>query len=1489
MKFGFKFFANDSIEKSKKGVRRSNHKYIRVFTGNNGKDEYIYPEDMKNPFKKLLSIFAITKEKIANVFQSEKIEENYGVDENVFAAHVLEYLTDKAKWDKFFSNPTVAHKNKDPVNLNKKKSGDNKPATETKETEKKKPTINRSLMRKVWAIFNPAKEQDSEAMFNSGSEVSVIPAADKIKDFVGRKTTVDSKTKITTMKWPDGREIKTDSKGNVIYDSTNPKPVETTIAEDKFDWKKESDFEELAIESGKAARMYLKGKKYTDIPYVKEFPKGKISRYIYFMGDMLKELETTNEAGWTESHIEGLKRAIQDLEALMVQKRLTEKENELNGIAARGDFDEYKISDNELEEIKNRSDAMIGNDNAKKDIHAEELKDEFNSLIKRYAELDKEFKSNGGYSYKRTTKEQDEKRRAASKEKSEVEEKLRELKAKISEENKGKMTIPAAYKDVTNTWLKRLAKGDTISWEWLDKKFGGHYGEILSFGDDFYIDLSETTIDNPVVRIKYNESGSERYVSVDVGEMNKDQYRPRFMNMWDSNVFSEVYATFESLKEKINNTEGNSPAEKFFNMVLGTDNEITQKTGNSNVPRYRFTKDGIKDKNGKLEKIYARIENEGTPEEHVWLSADDYGHSIPSIFYPENDTDSQTDYFDKDSCSVTPDHPYYNHVKIMALKNQLYRARATKWVKMSEAEQKEIEKQIKDLEKTLTEPTDEELAAYRERRDEVERVKDQWEKGRRAANLKEQEERERKAEEDKRNEFFDLLGKFADAVEKEPPVNLQGMTKDQKIETLEDRIFKLGIEIKNSSDPEVIESKTQFREQLSNVLEDVRNEEDVPNTIEVETDSETRGLVDAIDKVEDEVLATRTVAEVESELADVRRKMFTAEDDEFEYLQNRMNDLNEELKRAKESEAEAHANRSAAMMGNQNAYKGGPGEETARAIISNPNSVEKQNYDSAEEFLRTNNRTDEEFLDVAERRLKMNDNGFSLRIAENILSKDPENVRAKEIYDQSIAKLNNYDPITLTRKDVDLPETPVEAAKQNLEDLESQRGKGNGFELDKKIADARNDLARAEMDEKDSKDDIVTPIPTINPDVAQRVSDNSMSGHAGDVYQSDVNIEMKEFREMFDTSKMNDQQKEYFQERLNAFAALVGSSYNTMASKRLAAGPSWVVAGPAKYNFKRFEKKMNAEMKAYDDFKEKKEKFIKNTQKRLKELKYTGGAENEEEVKARVFEDYANGHYSYGDKIENSDPYAIEKISGKIKFLENAHDVTLMYRKNCKKNGLTTMTWNDRPEDTEKRKDVMRETIKAAKEKGYTDGQIKEGLNSPFPQNQTQDIARNKQRLEEMQKRKAAIETRAAETAEGRTSANVGRVDFDGGYIYENLEMDRIQIIYDGKPDRDTISKLKSNGFRWSPSQGAWQRQLNRNGRMAVNRVMNETGIDLKIDIDGAGEVKKSDQKEDEMFIRAFEYCDLYLNKSYPIGYIRNWKGKSFIMNENGKWERYYN
>jgi hypothetical protein len=43
--------------------------------------------------------------------------------------------------------------------------------------------------------------------------------------------------------------------------------------------------------------------------------------------------------------------------------------------------------------------------------------------------------------------------------------------------------------------------------------------------------------------------------------------------------------------------------------------------------------------------------------------------------------------------------------------------------------------------------------------------------------------------------------------------------------------------------------------------------------------------------------------------------------------------------------------------------------------------------------------------------------------------------------------------------------------------------------------------------------------------------------------------------------------------------------------------------------------------------------------------------------------------------------------------------------------------------------------------------------------------------------------------------------------IVDNVEINRVQIFFPGKPNDEIRSNLKSNGFRWSPTEGAWQRQ----------------------------------------------------------------------------------
>lgn len=61
---------------------------------------------------------------------------------------------------------------------------------------------------------------------------------------------------------------------------------------------------------------------------------------------------------------------------------------------------------------------------------------------------------------------------------------------------------------------------------------------------------------------------------------------------------------------------------------------------------------------------------------------------------------------------------------------------------------------------------------------------------------------------------------------------------------------------------------------------------------------------------------------------------------------------------------------------------------------------------------------------------------------------------------------------------------------------------------------------------------------------------------------------------------------------------------------------------------------------------------------------------------------------------------------------------------------------------------------------------------------------------------------------------------FDGGRYVENVGLDRVQLVFDGKPAPDVIAKLKQQAFRWAPSLGAWQRQLTPNGIRAAQAVL---------------------------------------------------------------------
>lgn len=156
--------------------------------------------------------------------------------------------------------------------------------------------------------------------------------------------------------------------------------------------------------------------------------------------------------------------------------------------------------------------------------------------------------------------------------------------------------------------------------------------------------------------------------------------------------------------------------------------------------------------------------------------------------------------------------------------------------------------------------------------------------------------------------------------------------------------------------------------------------------------------------------------------------------------------------------------------------------------------------------------------------------------------------------------------------------------------------------------------------------------------------------------------------------------------------------------------------------------------------------------------------------------------------ISSDDPNALEKLKKKVERLKKHQE--LMKAANAA----------IRLKDTE-------EGDRRLCELGYTQEEIKQ-LREPdycgrvgYPafelSNNNANIKRLEARIKELEKRQTE------EAPEGWT--------FEGGEVVINTELNRVQIIFDEKPDEDMRAKLRHRAFKWAPSQGAWQRQYTRN------------------------------------------------------------------------------
>ena len=96
--------------------------------------------------------------------------------------------------------------------------------------------------------------------------------------------------------------------------------------------------------------------------------------------------------------------------------------------------------------------------------------------------------------------------------------------------------------------------------------------------------------------------------------------------------------------------------------------------------------------------------------------------------------------------------------------------------------------------------------------------------------------------------------------------------------------------------------------------------------------------------------------------------------------------------------------------------------------------------------------------------------------------------------------------------------------------------------------------------------------------------------------------------------------------------------------------------------------------------------------------------------------------------------------------------------------------------------------------------------------NNNQNIHRLEDRLESLKK----LKQRASEENENKY------IQVDGLQVVEDATDMRIRLIFNEIPNEKVRELIKHWGFKWSPKNSAWQRQLTRNGIYATNKVLEQ-------------------------------------------------------------------
>jgi hypothetical protein len=250
------------------------------------------------------------------------------------------------------------------------------------------------------------------------------------------------------------------------------------------------------------------------------------------------------------------------------------------------------------------------------------------------------------------------------------------------------------------------------------------------------------------------------------------------------------------------------------------------------------------------------------------------------------------------------------------------------------------------------------------------------------------------------------------------------------------------------------------------------------------------------------------------------------------------------------------------------------------------------------------------------------------------------------------------------------------------------------------------------------------------------------------------------------TLSISEPQKEVFNIEFERYQQKFKSMYeNYLSAKSRTISP--MITGPANFPVRRNEKALNSERKRYDEFSQWLDRAFKAIKKKINEAK-TG------EQKAKDIEEGINKNLEYLFKQSES---VIKCIGG-----------LLPYSPTLLKNSLE------------------RKIINFAKDSPDLAVNVVNSINARCQERFNKDVYTSKHPI---LSKIEAIKAEKNKSAEIKNNTTI--VEFNGVTVISNEELNRIQILFPGKPSEEIRNLLKSNSFKWAPSQSAWQRQTTSN------------------------------------------------------------------------------